>query len=242
MAIASAGCTPEGTGPIEEHVYPVEAFNEINVSGGFYAIVETGTEHSVTVRAHSNLMDHVHVKSRDGVLHLEIDKNFGGGTLEATIVLPKLHAARIETSMLEGHDLSVADDLRLEAKDTGYCELSFSADEELSDLRIAARDESEMRLSGLHTIDAHLTLNDSYVHLSGSSQSFQANISDLGTLTGLFESRDVEFVVKKDSAAEFFVSEHAEGVVQERGRVSVVGKASLDVDVSTDSDFMHDQN
>jgi len=233
------GCTLQGSGEIEEREFSVEAFDEVNISGGFYATIEQGEKHAVTVSADENLMDHVQVQAEDGILHVKMDKDFGSGTLEVKLVMPVLRAARVETSMLEGRGILVADDLRLEAADSGYYELSLAKGQELESLTIEARGESNMFLEGYDAKAAEVSLNDSSVHLEGTGQSFQASIIDSSTLTGRFESEEVDFVVKKDSAGDFFASERAAGTATERARVSVSGDATIDVNVSEDSDFSH---
>lgn len=240
VAVLSAGCTLEGSGEIEERDFSVEAFDEVIINGGFYATIEQGKKHAVTVRADDNLMDHVQVQSGDGILHVEMGKHFGSGTLEVKLVMPELRAAKVEASMLEGRGISAADDLRLEAADSGYYELSLAPGEELDSLTIEARGASNMILTGYDTDAGKLRLNNSTVHLEGTAQTLQANIIDSSTLTGRFESKEIDFVVRGDSEGYFSAEEKVKGEASERAHVSVSGDATIDVEVSEDSNFAHE--
>lgn len=240
VLVVSGGCTLEGSGEIEERDYSVEAFDEVNISGGFYATIEQGKKHAVTVRADDNLMEHVQVRSDDGVLHVEMEKNYGGGTLEVKLVVPELRAAKVEASMLEGRGILAADNLSLEAADSGYFELSLATGEELDLLTIEAWGGSNMILKGYDTDATELSINDSSVHLEGTAQTFQASVVFSSTLTGLFQSEEVDFIVKTDSEGNFFASEEVTGEASERARVTVFGEATIDAEVSEDSSVVRE--
>jgi hypothetical protein len=229
-----------GSGEILQKDVQVADFDELVIGHGFYAQVEYGKQHSVVVRADDNFMEYVKVSSEDGVLQVDMEKNFDTGTLEVDITLPELRAAEIsEGALLEGRNLRAADDLRLEASDGGNIELYLEEGQQVDSFEVVTVEGARIDAGYLTSERTKVVASQGgEAILEGDTDQIMLRVDGGSTVSaGKMLSTRAKFDVTGNSYLQVSASELAEGTVTEASFVTLLGDAELDVEVSEDASF-----
>lgn len=203
MIAALAGCNGSitfgdgvaGTGDLVTDTYALDGFDAVAVEDTFDAYITAGDEYRVEILSHENVVEHLDVRVRNGVLKVGLVDGISlrSGTLEAVIQLPLLEA--VDASGATNVQVSGVDVATFDLQASGSSDIDVESNVTL--LRMQVSGSSDVTIVGTATtVDLEATgssdirlrvegVDDARLDISGASSVDVLNAASIsGSMTG----------------------------------------------------------